>query len=171
MTQNAQNKNWKWFTVSWRSIHDRQTGKVHVEITRNGLTHAEISQYTVLHQINKVNTPLFSSHGCYLSSTRTTLWHVRSRPFCCEHEERRIDCWSCYPNHSRKLCETQRVSNLWIHWKKARKWYVYVALCSEAMAQTKKLEVSLQPRVATLWPSWHSRLFSKPLFSNCGRVH
>ena len=38
--QNAQNKSRKWFTVSWRSIHDRQTDKVHIEITRKGLAHA-----------------------------------------------------------------------------------------------------------------------------------
>jgi len=27
MTQNAQNKSRKWFTVSWRSMHDRQTDR------------------------------------------------------------------------------------------------------------------------------------------------
>jgi len=27
MTQNMQNKSWKWFMVSWQSMTDRQTGR------------------------------------------------------------------------------------------------------------------------------------------------
>jgi len=44
MMQNAQNKSRKRFTVSSRSMTDRQTDRqtdeVHVEITRKGLAHA-----------------------------------------------------------------------------------------------------------------------------------
>jgi len=45
MTQNMQNKSRKWFTVSWWSMTDRQTDKVHVEITRKGLAHARPNHF------------------------------------------------------------------------------------------------------------------------------
>jgi len=52
MMQNAQNKSWKWFMVSGRSMTDRQmdwqTDELHVEMTREGLAHTRANNFILL---------------------------------------------------------------------------------------------------------------------------